>query len=370
MIDSDIAARIDPADFASFVEAIAGPAVEEKPGRWREHVLSGVELLVPLDRSDRAFANRIRELLHNLAIVQSRPESEIAADVRAQSEDIVRVVLGTNSTNSIGLERASHATAAIRTLLVAGARAAEDPRGAYAGRASEAVKAFADGLRLGLGEPGSYMLRVASPLHFENVIERVEPFERVSVRTAAEASLAAKAFMADVLSSPSGLEIERTPVERGVSANLCGALAELVAASETDDIELRFAWSPRWARPTLERVPFTRREGEALSATASVLRERALDAIGEVSGRVERLSSEDPDTEGVATIRAAVGGRFVLVDVRLPPAQYRQALKAHTARSAVRAVGVVRRAGRSRVIEQCEQFELIGDLLAESWALE
>jgi hypothetical protein len=369
MVGSEPLEQIDPIDFASFVESIAGPAVDERPGRWREHALDGVDLLVPLDRFDHAYATRLQELIHNLTVLQGRSPSDVVADVRSQGEDIIRVILGTDKADTIGLEQAAHATAAIRSLLVAGARAAEEPRVAYAGRASEAVKSFADRLRLGVGESGSYVLRVASPLQFENVIERTEPFGRRSVRTTAEACLAAKGFMAHVLSSPDA-DINDAPTSQGVSANLCGAVAELVSASESDDVELRFAWSPRWTRPSLERIPFTRREAEALSATASALRERALDSINEVSGRVERLSSEDPDTEGVATIRASIGGRTVLVDVRLPATQYRKATQAHTSRSAVRAVGTVKRVGRTRMIDDCEQFELIGDLLAESWTLE
>lgn len=369
MAESDLTEQIDPIDFASFVESVAGPAVDERPGRWCEHTLDGVELLVPLDRFDHAYPTRISELIHNLTVLQGRSAPDVIADVRSQGEDIIRVVLGTDKADTIGLEQAAHATAAVRTLLVAGARAAEEPRVAYAGRASEAVKSFADRLRLGLGESGSYVLRVASPLQFENVIERTEPFGRRSVRTAAEACLAAKGFMAHVLSSPNA-DLDEAPIGLGVSANLCEAIAELATASESDDVELRFAWSPRWVPPSLERIPFIRREADALRATASALRERALDSINEVSGRVERLSSEDPDTEGTATIRASIGGRTMLVDVRLPAPQYRKATQAHTSRSAVRAVGTVTRVGRTRMIDDCEQFELIGDLLAESWTLE
>ncbi len=362
MIDFDVVDSINPTDLALYVEKVAGRPIHTNAGRWKAHVLDDVELLVPLDKSDSGYPTRVEELLHNLSVVLHQPLRVLLSAIRAQHDDVVRLVLGTVKAGSIDLEKGTRAASALRTLLLSGARAAEEPRLAFAGRASESVRRFSEGLRLGLSEPGSYVLTVSSPLDLgvADELSSDMPFSRKSVSTTALACMAAK----DLATSSewrSGDGFQKYQ-DAGVSANLCAAIAELSQTSETDEFRLEFQWSAVFPAPRVGQVSFNGRDGQELLSAASALRERALDLLEEVSGRVERLSSENPSDGGIATIRASLGGRSVLVDVTLRAAQYDTALRAHLQSSAVRAFGPVTRKGRVRVIESCSTFEPIGDL--------
>ena len=367
MIGSDLVESVNPTDLALFVEKVAGRPIDANPGRWKAHVLDDVELLVPLDKSDSGFSTRIEELLHNLTVVLNQPLRDLLVSIRAQNDDVIRLVLGTIKPGSIDLEKGTRAASALRTLLLSGARAAEEPRLAFAGRASESVRRFSEGLRLGMSEPGSYILTVSSPLDIDTADDLASdvPFPRRSISTTARACLAAK----DLATSPDWQDIDgfQKYQEAGVSANLCAAIAELSQTSETDEFRLQFQWSAIFPAPQVHQVSFNGRDGEELLRAAGALRERALDSLDDVSGRVERLSSENPADGGIATVRASVGGRFVLVDVILKANQYDAALRAHSRSSAVRAVGRVTRKGRIRVIESCSSFEPIGDLFGDPW---
>jgi hypothetical protein len=367
MIDSDLVESINPTDLALYVEKVAGRPTNTNPGRWKAHVRDDVELLVPLDRSDSGYNIRVEELLHNLTVVLHQPLRALVSSIRAQHDDVIRLVLGTVKHGSIDLEKGTRAASALRTLLLSGARAAEEPRLAFAGRASESVRRFSEGLRLGLSEPGSYILTVSSPLDVGVVDDPSSdlPFPRKSVSTTALACMAAK----DLATSSDWRDGDgfQKYQDAGVSANLCAAIAELSQNSETDEFRLQFQWSAVFPAPRIDQVSFNGRDGQELLSAASALRERALDSLEEVSGRVERLSSENPSDGGIATVRASIGGRFLLVDVNLRAAQYDAALRAHLQSSAVRAFGPVTRKGRVRVIESCSTFEPIGDLFNEPW---
>lgn len=229
-----------------------------------------VEFEVPLLEEAPDYPRRITELLWNLERAESRPAWRILRDMRACTLDILRIaVQGASATEDgrISMESGARLFVQARELLLAADCAALERRAVQARRKPEQAMEYLRQVRLGPTEASSFVITVESSIapKLQEVPALVEdphpPYERLVMRTLAQALSGARMALSDTAASGS-LEPFLQRVSVGVSANPCEAVAGLLVEGEAQLLTFDFQFAP--ARPAPPFAP----EGPAYSVSA------------------------------------------------------------------------------------------------------
>ncbi len=367
-VETDVLRSIGPGDLASYLRE--SEWVERAPGLWVRPADGGgeYELDVPPVPTVRDYPLRIAEALATLEIAERRPRSQIMSDIRNAEVDVIRVPLTPRDapTGSIsvagGLSSLEHA----RKLVEAAARAAVRPQARYAGRAPVHVSEYMDGLLMGQTEEGSFVLTLLSPvparreqLQFD-MPNAPDPFAReVTKRLAiAMAALRELAWAGDPERAVEFLDA----VPLGVSADLCKAVRGLHNSGGQHGVSLRVTWSSNCPRPVAvpSEVYIPAPSVDIIRAGEAILRQQEIPPQDAVEGLVIHLHRE-PEQEGWITLWGLVDRGLRKVRVALSPRDYDVAAAAHVREQAVRCTGDLVRHGKSFVLENPRQFEVLPD---------
>ena len=212
---------------------------------------------------------------------------------------------------------------------------------------------------------GSYILTIISPvspsLYVGKNLIGDEPFERKTMRTLAEAIHALETASREVAATGE-LQPMKVAVQRGVSANLCEAIIGLHEGSGGKGIEFAFSWAPlrdvaatvpRFASVTPDFISIIRE-------TARLFRETETTGGIEVLGVVNRLAHQGAD-HGHVTIVGSADGVPRNVTTELSGADHSLAVRSYEERIPISCVGELARDGRSWVLRNPREIELLVD---------
>jgi len=150
-------------------------------------------------------------------------------------------------------------------------------------------------------------------------------------------------------------------VERGVSANLCEAVAALQQESGMNTVEVRMTWSP--TRPVPRQIPDRITLGSDLAPVlyeaGRMFREKTPVDDYSLAGFVVQLRREEQQIEGTATISGLVDGNLRRVAVQLDPQTYQQAVDAHQQQLPVSCEGELSRVGRGFQLVHPRKFTVL-----------
>jgi len=328
--------------------------------RWRL-VVDGRELIltVPLRGHAPDYRRRFEELIDDLRRLERRTAEQIVRDIRASGSDVIRIRLrGSSEYGRISVEQGARAFARTRDLLLAAACAAIEKRPIYAGRKPARAIEYIQRTRFGPTEGGSFVLTVESSVPPRLIDAPLiddgepEPFERAVCLALAEGASAARRIV-DQLSVTSSAETVAAGVARGVSSNLCEALAGLLDdTGAAQSLELSFRWAA--VRPVGDAprsVVFEHAAARALSVMSQTLREQAEITDFELIGPVQKLTSAAPDQGGevvVVSTREPWPGRKVRVT--FSGSAYRHVASAHADGLWISCEGALVRQGSSLVL--------------------
>jgi hypothetical protein len=364
--DPAVLGAVQPHDLTAYLHAHGWrplPASPDDPlADWvTETDAGGIEVSVPRHPGWRDYARRVRDILEGLSRAERRSELLIIQDIGSVSKDCVRfraVVDGRND-GTIPLEAGARLARSARRLMMAAACAAEAPRRAYHARRSPAVVNYLAGLNLGQTEPGSFVMTVMSPVppalapaaapavtdpqdaSFPRRVTRALATALSAVRQAAEASVVAG---------------DATPfeasVDRGVSADLCEALALIRHGGSISQLDIDIRWAPsRREPPELPvRHEFSPDMLDVLREAGRVLRgTRPVEGF-DIEGVVVALDRPKHDRAGHAGVVTTVDGRPRKVWIEIAGEDWDQAIEAMRRRVVVRYRGELVRQGRSYVL--------------------
>jgi len=203
-------------------------------------------------------------------------------------------------------------------------------------------------VRMGQTERGSYVLTILSPVapalapegELPLDLAPSEPYERQVTRTLAEGLAAMEQAARDAAAS-GGMSGFEQAIQRGVSANLCDAVAGLSAVSPGEGLDIRIAWSR--TRPVTNAVPSRVILGSdsmpLIQEAARLFRDTAPVEDVELEGFVTRLARGPQDIPGDVTLEGLVDGGLRRVTVQLAGEKYSQAVQAHEQRLRVACAG-------------------------------
>ncbi|MDX3749593.1 hypothetical protein [Streptomyces sp. AK08-02] len=228
---------------------------------WATQLPDGVmDVLLPKDPRLADYVRQLRYLFDTLAIVEDREPSTILRDIGQAQTDVhyVRLLPEGLASGTVWLSEGSRAVASLRDLFVSATYRAttwlenQQPRPVEPGRKPNQVYEFLSRrVLLGLAQPGSYILTAEVPLN-SGVPEQLPldaqgryggtPLARRVSTAFYEGAAAAHAAAEHAVINPGDLSVFAEHAERGLSANVCEALAELSSHGKVP-FELRTAWA-------------------------------------------------------------------------------------------------------------------------------
>ena len=330
-----------------------------------------LEVMQPLDPGLRDYPSRVGDAIVVLSVAEGRSELDVLRQVSESTRDVHTVSLfpADAPAGMIAIEDGATAYDSLRGLVSAAAYPvfAQQQRAVHPARKPQGLTDFMRGVRVGPAAAGSYVLAAYTPVPPQlsgqpSLLDELggvtgppeeEPLERqVSLRLY-EAVRATREAADAALLSADGLEPFTTAVGRGVSANLCEALAGFGGgAGHPFQLSVSLAATRRHAT-TLVPVSFRRDHVPVLKEAAAELRAITPEEDVAVTGEVVRLHRER-QSAGVITLVGRIEESDVLrrIWVDLPVADYEAATRAH---QLMRRVTV-----RGNLVRRGTRFHLLG----------
>jgi len=371
--DAAVLGALRPLEVAAYLRASGWRLEADLNGRgslWLKQEGSGPEfdVTLPARREMGDFVLRMAEVLRTLSQAEDRPELEVLRDVQTVTADLVRVRAPSREADigTLPLDLAVSFVGHCRDLMLTAACAALDKRPCYAKRKPQQAMNYLSHVRMGQTERGSFVLTILSPVVPElrppeqSTLFPIDPFERQVTRTLMDALKALDAA-ARMAAEQGDLAPFEAAVSRGVSANLCDAVAGLAAVSPDEGVEIQMSWSRN--RPVAggasPRVSFGGDGIQFIKSAAQYFREAAPVEDFEVEGVVTRLSRDASASDGEVTITGSVDGGMRPILLQLGAEAYRDAVLAHGQQCTVRCVGELSKERRPYRLLSPRHFQVL-----------
>jgi hypothetical protein len=344
ILDANALKQITPSALRAYAAAQGWRKTEPYGEHSDVYAFEGKEVILPGTELLADYAAAVSRVLSLIARVEERDELQLYFDLSTADQDVVRVrAPRTTDDGSVQIEPGVELFVQARNLLLSAACSVSEPRRAYrAGRIKEA-STYIDKVRLGQTQRGSFIVTLLSPVPpmLDTTVQTgfwpalaEEPFERRVTRRLME-GLAATREAVENANRGGGFAGFEAAVERGVSANLCDALAALVERGDGADVSVTWAQTRQAPQPR-DTIEFPPSDAAILREAAKLFRDREPRADEVIEGFIVKLSRDEGEVDGRATLRAFIDEhRPVAVTADLPQKIYEQAVAAHQTQSPV-----------------------------------
>lgn len=322
------------------------------------------EVQLPLETDLVDYADAISLAARRLAEYEGRHLEAVLRDLAMPRRDVVRYALGgeaTTSTGSIRLQAGEAMLSGALKSLLASACSVKWPRRVHPRMTLTEAESFVRGCRLGQTEIGSFVLAIDAPLDIDNEApSREPPFGRRVTRYL----LTAVHQIATAIRRGEPNRIVDEPGEALVSANLCESLVEMMPTDESADLRLSSTWSALIPVPAnlVSKVHLDRTMFEPIQRLAQQLRPARVGGPEQFVGLVVALSGAPNaagQLEGDVVLQVQLEDQLPRVRVTLGSEAYMQAVTAHVEQRYVSVRGLLRRAGRSKLLENPQDFMVL-----------
>lgn len=327
------------------------------------------EIIVPFTTEIGDYASAVEQTLRYLAKVEERDELALYSDLVRADRDVIRVrAPEADDDGSIGVDYGVGLVQQARDLLASAACAAHEPRRAYHVGKVQQAEDYMRRVRLGQTEHGSFVvtLLVPVPPALSSVGQtslwpelQEEPYERQVTRVLAQALHSAQQAIA-ASNRGDGLSAFTEAVQRGVSANLCEAVASIVDQADGAEVSVTWARTRPTPRPR-DRIVFTRSDGEILKEAARQFRLREPRFDERIIGYVTHLNRPEDQSEGRITIKSFIDGRTRSLSADLAKADYQVAVRAHEKQLPVTIIGDLELEGQRWRLLRPREIQILED---------
>ena len=298
------------------------------------------EIIIPRTHQLGDYASVVSRLIAIFARVAEVGEATLYNDLITADRDLIRArAVDVAGDGTVDLGSGVKMVRAARDLVLAIARSLSGWRPFYRPDANREANEFLRRMRLGQTEHGSFVVTLLTPtilplaqdiLSPDHEIDTTITTRRVTFRLA-QALTAARGAVE--IASGGDANAFSQAVTRGVSANLCDALVNLIEPFPALDISITWARTFQISTPR-QTVSFTGDDVPILilRAAAQSFRSREPQPDVRLTGSVRILRRDESEREGTATIRASVNGGFQSVTATLTQSDYDRAIRAHEER--------------------------------------
>ena len=322
------------------------------------------QLIVPMDESFDDYAERVRDVVENLAEFESRSVTEVLNDLMTPEADILRYRVASPSTGrgSIPLNEGIRLLEGAKRSILAAACSVINPIAHHPRMSRAEAQQLLGACHLGQTERASFSLSVSCPLRAVEqdrpLLPGNEPFTRRAVSTLMRSlSRIVTSIEADTV--PNVFEPHDT--EPVVSANLCEALLQMQPAEEDSHLDVKVSWAttltpisiiPEMVRikyeyfPIIEDISKKLRPAQAPTASLFV-------------GNIDNLGGEpgvDGRMQGEAILSVMYEEQMQPVRMDLSADDWQTAHKALGEHGIVKFVGILHRGTRVHRITEIQDF--------------
>lgn len=343
-------------------------------------------IVVPNTAEIGDYARVMARLLDVFAMVEEAPVEKVYPDLLYADRDVIRVRVNEGGGGTLLFEHGVELLNGSWNMVLASAGSLSDRRPVLSRGNSREARNFLRFVDLGQTEEGSYVItllppplitvdehievtpsQVEQPSMFEVLVGSVEPEDvepegaplgrritRHLSETLTEVRRATEGAQAV------GIRAFFEAVEKGVSANLCEALVQIIGPY--DEVDVSVAWAATMPMPTLRSTSqFFKKDTPVLEEAARRFREVGPRQDQRIFGKVIRLARRDDDTEGTITLRASIDGKLQSVVVELRRDHYDKAIQAHQNLAVLELRGELELVGQRWHLREPDAVEVIWD---------
>ena len=290
---------------------------------------------VILPRTDRLgdYAGVVSRLLAIFAEAAGRDELSLYRDLVTADRDVVRARVTEAEDGSLTLNHSVELIAGVRDLVLAAACSLREPQPLYRLGANREANDLLDRIRLGQTEHGSFVVTLLTPPVSPQLPTPIpedddydDPIERRMTRRLFEALTATREATERAMTGDGSAFVES--VCRGVSANLCESLVQLVDPFPALDISVAWAQTRPISLPR-KVFRFATADAAILREAARGFRDREPRPDTHLFGSVQRLRREEEEAGGTIYLRTSIDGTNRSVAVVLKSSDYERAVQAH-----------------------------------------
>ena len=325
------------------------------------------EIIIPRTHQLGDYASVVARLIGIFARVAEVSEATLYNDLITADRDAIRArAVDVAGDGTVDLSSGVKMVRAARDLVLAIACSLSGWRPFYRTGANREANEFLRRMRLGQTEQGSFVVTLLTPtilpldqdiLSPDHEIDTTITTRRVTLRLA-QALTAARGAVE--IASGGDANAFSQAVTRGVSANLCEALVDLIEPFPALDISITWARTYRMSTPR-QTVSFTGDDVPILRAAAQSFRSRESQPDVRLTGSVRILRRDESERDGTVTIRASVNGGLQSVTATLTQSDYDRAVQAHAERWPVVVAGDLERSGQRWHLHYPRILEVISD---------
>ena len=332
--------------------------------------LEKIEVIVPESTAYADYAQSVGKILTILADLENRSETSILRDLTIADLDLIRVrAPEANDDGSLPIDKGVDLIKQSREALLAAACAVSRPQRVFRAGSNQEAKSYLESVRLGQTERGSFVVSLLSPVP-PSLAETegsgqmtlwpeiaAEPYQRRVTRTLMTALSEMKSAISKV-DGGQGISAFDDRVVKGISSNLCAAVASLIRDGEGIDVSTSWALT-RPGPQAMHRVSFVPDDAATLEEAARELKNREPRSDERLEGPVIRLARGPSAEEGQVTIQARIDDKPTSIRVDFGPSDYTQIVTAHSERKVVSLVGDLDREGSRWILKNPRSLEII-----------
>jgi len=366
ILDQDALRMVTPASLAAFARTQGWSRAE--PYGQHADVYTGEnrpEIILPRTEHLGDYPAVVGRLIRVFADVSSQDEVTTYRDLVGSGYDTIRVrVSRGDDDGTIDVDAGVLLVTNARDMLLAAACAARSSQPYYRAGANREAADYMRRVKLGQTERGSFIVTLLAPvpplLQGQLSLEpswaplEEEPLERLVTRRLMD-GLAGCREAAEAVLAGDGAAFDRS-VARGVSANLCEAVAGLSEQSARVDVNLTWART-RPAPMVAQRVTFSSTDAQILAEAARTFRLKQPRDDVRLLGAIVNLKRSPAERVGHVTVKAMIDDSPQSVVADLDEDAYAAASQAHTNRRPVVISGDLRRVG--------QRWQLVSPTLTE-----
>ncbi len=309
------------------------------------------EILLPRHQSLGDYASVVSRLLEIFAKAAELDELALYRDLVTADRDVIRVRAAEGYDGSVTASDGIRLIHGARDLLLAAACSVQHPQRFYRAGANKEANIYMEHVRLGQTEQASFAVTLLSPIvpppiqHalIDDAALDDDPFERQITRRLAGALAATREATERTVGGEA--DAFANAVQRGVSANLCEALVEVVEPFPWLNVSITWART-RPVKVVRDVIRFSASDVPVLREAARSFREREPRPDVDIFGIVRALTREEAEMDGTVTLLASIDGRNESVKAVLRQSDYEQAILAHKEKAPVVLRGDLERIGQ------------------------
>ena len=311
-----------------------------------------LEVIIPRTERLGDYARIVAQIIRIFAEASGRDELSLYRALVTSDRDVVQFRGGDGNDGSLPIDDGYKLIDGARNLLLSVACSLQNPQPLYRlGANREATELMKD-VCIGQTDQSSFILNILMPklsppipTLFESVEEEFIPIERKFTLRLEEALRATREATEMTISG--GKNDLIIAMEKGVSANFCDSLVQLIEPFPKLDVSFLWARTRPYDSNSGETiVRFSKSDTTELREASSVFRKRAPKQDILLHGFVTRLKRTEDDIDGTIYLTTNVDNKQQSVIAVLSRADYEKAVTAHREKALVALKGDLERAGQ------------------------